>query len=260
MLTKGILVTLIQIYSYKIEDDNNSQEITNRIKSHYSFIKEEKIYFLYIFSYLVFWISVSLVVYMDTDRYCKMEIVLSNTRKDFLIKIVKNSVFIGCGIMEIYAIVDWTIYRNKNYEKNLDIQYWVFTIYMFAFVGYFSILDFFFCFKLIGCVIKSYKSNSVKSAKFSIKQTLVSLLVLTVVTDFSAAILFLFSEKISYTFIGINLGCLHLITSTVILQIVSNANNYIKEAIVDRNMELTTRISSQKKASGVFLSYISADN
>ncbi|KAJ3227284.1 Ca(2+)-dependent cysteine protease [Clydaea vesicula] len=183
------------------------------VSSHYYFNQQNDIPVYNVIGYANICLSGTLVIFMVTNRYKKLEMVLQNSKKDKLIRYIRIKVL--------------TIRFINLTTNRLSIQYTILKYFIMYIAAMFLVIDLIFNLKMIKNVLRIPNPEN-RKRQVVVKTKLYLIMLTSVVLDSASTLLYLYSPKMGFVNIGAGLAYLHLYLTTLILELIYNYNKELK--------------------------------
>ncbi|KAJ3396466.1 hypothetical protein HDU92_002877 [Lobulomyces angularis] len=239
-------------HQFRLSDKNTANNLTDTVLLRYSYYKELVPCVLSIINYVLYFFGINLTLFMASERYYKLHAITPKSRTSFIITGIKFSYLFGSMLLLSYIIFDFLIANTPGYPYELlKLQLSIFSCSFFIINFYAGIMEFFFNLMMIRTVIHSMKGGAIKkNAQKIAKIQMISMLVLSVLLEVIAGVLYVGAGQIvEIKAIGSIPTFVHLIISTMLLEMLNNISQVIRELSNRRSLQTTTDCSSSNNKS-----------
>ncbi|KAJ3396462.1 hypothetical protein HDU92_002873 [Lobulomyces angularis] len=234
-----IFIFVNQMYQFEIEDKNIQNQVTDSVLLRYSYYQEPIPCMLSIINYALYFTGINLMLNMASQRYYKLHTITPKSKTSSIILGVKLIFFCGSLATFSYIIFDFLTANIIEYPyEKLKFQLKVFSFLYFS-IGFYAVLaEFCFNLMMIRTVIYSMKNALVEKVQQRAKLKMISLLVFSIILEIIAGFIFVNSgQMVVIKFISTVPSFTHLIISTMLLEMLKNISQLIKEASKKRPLQ-----------------------
>ncbi|KAJ3226563.1 hypothetical protein HK099_004590 [Clydaea vesicula] len=185
---------------------------------------------------------------MSTYRFCKIQILNRQSTQRYVIDGIKYTYFTSSIIMMLYLIFEFVSANITSYPiELLKIQSQIFSVSFFLVAACAMVTDFILSCVMIKTVITSLDESNSDGVEKRIKFKLAFLLVISIGLEIFSGILFIKEgQVVSIKFLATMPTYIHLILTSMLLEILSTSNEIVKKAQRNRISKKSNLTENEK--------------